>query len=90
MNDDPVRPPSPAPSPTPPRLLDQLRQAARLRGHPETTVRAYADCCRRYYIFFHGKRHPRELGLAETGRDAILPAKSPATCADRVPCSLIS
>ncbi len=67
MNDDPVPHPSPAPSLPPPCLLDQLRQAARQRGHPEATVTAYADCCRRF-ILFHGKQHPRELGLAEVGQ----------------------
>jgi integron integrase len=51
----------------PPRLLDQLRQAARQRGHPEPTVIAFADWSRRF-ILFHGKRHPRELGLTEVGQ----------------------
>lgn len=29
-------------SPRPPRLLDQLRQAARLHGHPSPTIEALA------------------------------------------------
>jgi len=48
-------------------LLDQLREAARQRGHPEATAAAFTDCCRRF-ILFHGKRHPRDLGLAEVGQ----------------------
>lgn len=54
MKADPFPPSSPPASlpPTPPRLLDQLRQAARQRGHPERTVAVLADwCCR--FILFH-------------------------------------
>jgi Phage integrase, N-terminal SAM-like domain len=55
------------PGPQQPRLLDQLRQTALARfGRPEPGER-YADWARRY-IFFHGKRHPRELGAADVGR----------------------
>ncbi len=53
--------------PVPPRLLDQLCQAARERGHPEPAVAAIAGWSRRF-ILFHGKRHPRELGLPEVGQ----------------------
>jgi len=55
------------PPPPPPRLLDQLRQAAQQRGHSEATVAAFADWGRRF-ILFHGKRHPREMGLTEVGQ----------------------
>src|SRR5262245_56545868 len=58
---------APTSSPAPPRLLDQLRLTARQRGHAEPVVTAFADwSCR--FILFHGKRHPRELGLAEVGQ----------------------
>jgi hypothetical protein len=58
---------SAAPGPEPPRLLDQLRQAAYGRfGRPEPGER-YVAWARRF-ILFHGKRHPRELGTAEVGR----------------------
>ena len=51
----------------PPRLLDQLRQAALAHfGRPEPAQRC-VDWTRRF-ILFHGKRHPRDLGLAEIGR----------------------
>ncbi len=62
MSDDKL--PSTPPPPPAPRLLDQLREAARRRGHPEPAVAAFADWTRRY-ILFHGKRHPREMGLPE-------------------------
>src|SRR5262245_45062146 len=57
---------SPLP-PAPPSLLDQLRLIARQHGHLEPTVAAFADWSRRF-ILFHGKRHPRELGLPEAGQ----------------------
>jgi hypothetical protein len=45
-------------------LLDLLRQTAERRGHAEPTIAGFTDWVRRY-IFFHGKRHPRELGRSE-------------------------
>jgi integron integrase len=52
---------------TPPRLLDQVRDTARRQGHPEPAAAAIADWCERF-IRFHGKRHPRELGVGEVGQ----------------------
>ncbi len=46
------------------RLLDQLREALRVRHYSLRTEGAYVDWARRY-ILFHGKRHPLELGAAE-------------------------
>jgi integrase len=46
-----------------PKLLDRVREAARVR-HLSRTERAYAQWVRRY-ILFHGKRHPAEIGEAE-------------------------
>jgi integron integrase len=55
------------PGPQPPRLLDQLREAALGRfGRPEPGKR-YVEWVRRF-ILFHGKRHPRELGAGEAGQ----------------------
>jgi integron integrase len=45
----------------PPRLLDQLRTALRLRHASPRTETAYVYWARRY-ILFHDKRHPSELG----------------------------
>jgi len=51
----------------PPRLLDQLRQIANQRfGRPEPGER-FAEWVRRF-VLFHGKRHPRELRIADVGR----------------------
>ena len=47
----------------PPRLLDQLHQAAiRHYGRREPADR-HVEWVRRF-ILFHGKRHPRELGVS--------------------------
>ncbi|QJD31466.1 integron integrase [Methylococcus geothermalis] len=53
-----------APSPRPPKLLDQVRNKIRLKHYSLRTEQAYVDWARRY-IFFHGKRHPAEMGAAE-------------------------
>jgi len=45
----------------PPRLLDTVREHIRLRHYSVRTERTYVHWIRRF-IFFHGKRHPRELG----------------------------
>jgi hypothetical protein len=56
------------PEPAKPRLLDRVRAAARLRHYSRRTEAAYVAWIRRY-IFFHGKRHPAELGAAEVTRN---------------------
>jgi integron integrase len=62
-----ARAPQPTSSAPPPRLLDQLCQVAQQRGYPEPTVAAFADWNRRF-ILFHGRRHPRDMGLPEVGQ----------------------
>jgi integron integrase len=47
-----------------PRLLDQVRDAIRLRHYSHRTEQAYVYWIRRY-ILFHKKRHPAEMGEAE-------------------------
>lgn len=49
---------------SPPELLDQVRQKCRLQHKSIRTESAYVDWIRRF-ILFHGKRHPREMGVAE-------------------------
>ncbi len=44
-----------------PRLLDRLRDAIRRRHYSRRTEEAYIHWTKRF-IFFHGKRHPSELG----------------------------
>ena len=48
-----------------PKLLDQVRQAIRARHYSKRTERTYVDWIKRF-IFFHGKRHPVEMGEPET------------------------
>jgi hypothetical protein len=52
------------PAPEPPRLLDQVRAAVRMRHYSRRTEEAYAAWVRRF-VLFHDKRHPREMGEAE-------------------------
>lgn len=52
------------PSVTPPKLLDQVRHRARLLHYSLRTETVYVGWIRRF-ILFHGKRHPRELGVVE-------------------------
>ena len=51
----------------PPRLLDQFRDTARNQGHTEPAVLAMADWCEQF-IRFHGKRHPREMGIGQVAK----------------------
>lgn len=48
----------------PPKLLDRLRAAIRLRHFSRKTEEAYVGWARRF-ILFHRKRHPSEMGEAE-------------------------
>ena len=48
----------------PPKLLDQVRAAIRMRHYSRRTEEAYVGWIRRF-IVFHGRRHPRELGEAD-------------------------
>ncbi|MDK2126218.1 integron integrase [Parachitinimonas caeni] len=48
----------------PPRLLDQMREALRLRHYSLRTEEAYTQWVKRFTLF-HGKRHPREMGALE-------------------------
>ena len=56
-----------AAEPPPPRLLDRVRQACRVRHYSIRTEVAYADWIKRF-ILFHDKRHPLEMGAAEINR----------------------
>jgi integron integrase len=44
-----------------PRLLDQVREIIRVKHYSIRTEQAYLQWIKRY-IYFHGKRHPRQLG----------------------------
>ncbi|MEW6296546.1 MAG: integron integrase [Thermodesulfobacteriota bacterium] len=51
----------------PVKLLDQVREAIRTRHYSLQTEKAYVQWIKRF-IFFHGKRHPLEMGEAEVGQ----------------------
>jgi integrase len=53
--------------PPKPRLLDRVREAIRTRHYSRRTEKAYVAWIR-LYIFFHGKRHPADMGAAEITR----------------------
>lgn len=61
-----LRETGPADAPKP-RLLDRVRGAIRARHYSRRTEKAYVAWIRRY-IFFHGKRHPADMGAAEITR----------------------
>jgi len=48
----------------PPRLLDQVRDVIRRRHYSYRTEQSYVQWIKRF-IWFSGKRHPREMGEAE-------------------------
>src|SRR3990170_2650790 len=48
----------------PPRLLALVHEAIRRKYYSRRTEQAYVHWIKRF-IYFHGKRHPRELGEAE-------------------------
>ena len=52
------------PSSPAPRLLDQVSERLRLKHYSIRTEQNYVQWIRRY-ILFNGKRHPREMGVAE-------------------------
>lgn len=47
-----------------PKLLDQLRNEIKRRNYSIRTERAYADWVKRF-IFYHNKRHPKDMGAPE-------------------------
>ena len=47
-----------------PRLLDQMREVLRLKHLSYRTEEAYVSWARRF-IVFHGKRHPKDMGVPE-------------------------
>ena len=46
------------------KLLDQVRDACRLKHYSRRTEETYVDWIKRY-ILFHHKRHPQEMGVKE-------------------------
>ena len=50
-----------------PRLLDRVRESARVRHLSARTEKAYVGWIRRF-ILFHGRRHPEEMSAPEITR----------------------
>lgn len=50
--------------PRPKKLLDQVRDAIRLKHYSYRTEQTYVQWIRRF-ILFHNKRHPQEMGIPE-------------------------
>lgn len=51
-------------SSTPPKLLEQVRARLRVKHYSIRTERSYVDWIKRF-IWFHGKRHPKDMGAPE-------------------------
>ncbi|NLF69622.1 MAG: hypothetical protein GX575_11275 [Candidatus Anammoximicrobium sp.] len=64
-----VAPPSPAAAAADaaPRLLDQVRAAARARHYSPLTEQVFVSWIRRY-VLFHDKRHPAQMAEPEVVR----------------------
>ena len=45
----------------PPKLLDQVRDKLRVKHYSIRTEQAYSGWIKRF-IYFHGKRHPKDMG----------------------------
>lgn len=48
----------------PKKLLEQVRDAIRLKHYSYQTEKTYVHWIKRY-IFFHNKRHPKDMGGKE-------------------------
>ena len=51
-------------TPTPPKLLDKVRDKIRAKHYSIRTETQYVQWIKRF-ILFHGKRHPKDLGASE-------------------------
>jgi integron integrase len=51
-------------TPTPPKLLDQVRNKIRVKHYSIRTETQYLQWIKRF-ILFHGKRHPKDMGAGE-------------------------
>ena len=49
---------------SPPKLLEQVRARLRVKHYSIRTERSYVDWIKRF-IWFHGKRHPKDMGAPE-------------------------
>ncbi|MDP4029370.1 MAG: integron integrase [Gallionella sp.] len=55
---------APPDTPHPPKLIEQVVARLRVKHYSLRTEKVYVDWIKRY-IWFHGKRHPQEMGAVE-------------------------
>ena len=70
-----------------PRLLDEVRDLIRVRHYSIRTEEAYVRSIKEH-IFFHDKRHPREMGEREVSKLPFSPGsqkKGPGVNSDSGP-----
>lgn len=60
----PAQAPAAAAAPARPKLLDQMRDLLRVKHYSKRTEAAYLDWTKRF-IYFHAKRHPKDMGAPE-------------------------
>ena len=66
----------------PKKLLDQVREAIRVKHYSIRTEEAYVAWIKRC-ILFHNKRHPQEMGASE--KELESKCDCPITSPDRLP-----
>ena len=74
-----------------PKLLDQLREAIRVRHYSIRTEEAYVQWVKRY-IYFHDKRHPKELNARHVAAflsDLAIERKVAASTQNQALCALV-
>lgn len=59
-----------SPLPLRTRLVDQVRDAIRRKHYSLRTEQSYIHWIKRF-IFFHGKRHPAEMGAPHVTSEAV-------------------
>ena len=68
--------------PAPKKLLDQVRDAIRLKHYSIRTEQAYVNWIKRY-IYFHNPRHPAEMGAPGAWASLTHPAVAGRSFCDR-------
>ena len=77
----------PNPAPQPPKLLDQYRNALRIKHYSPRTEDTYLQWVKNF-ILFHGKRHPKEMGVPEIAQYLThLATKQEVAASTQNPCT---
>ena len=67
-----------------PRLLEQVQNLIRTRHYSYRTEQTYIYWIKQY-IFFHGKRHPAEMGSSEVSESLTHPRSCFNSCSAVLP-----